>query len=203
MQLANAKLYLSTADPVLKELIAIQPEPDQVSTWNLFHDLISCLVEQQIHYRSSKKLFARLLVQADVTELTPDTFGRFDQRALSTINLSGSKQETIARILDIWQHDTRNWQSLTDTEVRHTLAAIKGVGTWTIDMILLYTLQRPTIFPADDYHLRQVMIKLYKLEPGSRLKSQMRHLACQWGENQSLAVRYLLASKELQKESRN
>ena len=66
-------------------------------------------------------------------------------------------------------------------------------------MILLYTLQRPNVFPYDDFHLKQIMTSLYGLNPSVKLKAQMIAIADEWGENKSLAVRYLLAWKESNK----
>ena len=68
---------------------------------------------------------------------------------------------------------------------------------WTIDMLLLYNFQCPNVFPADDYHLKQLMPKLYDLDPSSRLKAQMKDVAECWSPHASLAVRYLLEWKRL------
>ena len=62
-------------------------------------------------------------------------------------------------------------------------------------MILLYTLQRPCVFPFDDFHLKQVMTTLYGLNPKAKLKAQMLEIAEKWENQQSLAVLYLLAWK--------
>ncbi len=63
-------------------------------------------------------------------------------------------------------------------------------------MILLYTLNRPNVFPYDDFHLKNIMVKLYKLDEKSRLKAQMLDVASAWGEHKSLAVLYLLTYKK-------
>jgi DNA-3-methyladenine glycosylase II len=64
-------------------------------------------------------------------------------------------------------------------------------------MILLYTLQRPNIFPYDDYHVKAIMVKRYGLNPNVKLKAQMLAVAENWGRQKSLAVLYLLESKKL------
>lgn len=66
-------------------------------------------------------------------------------------------------------------------------------------MVLLYTLKRPNIFPVDDFHLKQVMIYLYQLDPKNKLKSQMLQIAEKWGNQKSLAVLYLLEWKKQNK----
>ncbi|MEO0333604.1 MAG: DNA-3-methyladenine glycosylase 2 family protein, partial [Bacteroidota bacterium] len=69
---------------------------------------------------------------------------------------------------------------------------------WTVDMILLYTLERPNVFPAQDYHLRLVMEQLYNIGP-KRITAEMKKVAKNWAPYQSFGVKYLLAWKEANK----
>jgi len=94
-----------------------------------------------------------------------------------------------------------DWKLLQDAEITTRLSTIKGIGKWTIDMILLYTLQRPHVFPHDDFHLKQIMVSLYGLDPNVKLKAQMINISKQWLEQKSLAVLYLLAWKQFKKGS--
>lgn len=87
---------------------------------------------------------------------------------------------------------------MNDDEVRTTLGQIKGVGTWTIDMLLIFTLERPNVFPVDDFKLKQTMISLYNLQDKS-LKKQMLDISSQWGNQKSLAVLYIWAYRQLNK----
>lgn len=191
--------FLAQADPILDRLIRQLPQPVIPSTENVFHDLMSCVLEQQIHYRSTKKTFQKMLNAAQIQRLTLDNFHEFEQHSFSNIKLSGSKYETIAGIVEFWEVNKVDWTILSDEAIRQTLATIKGIGPWTIDMILLYTLQRPSIFPSNDFHLKQIMVALYQLDPKSKLKAQMTAIAENWGYQKSLAVLYLLAWKQLNK----
>lgn len=183
--------FLAEKDTILKKIINKVPEPTFISTQNVFHDLLSCVIEQQIHYRSHKNIFSKLLQKAEIiTELSLENFEQFDEKALSTTKLSGRKYETVLAVLDFWQNNTLDWKNLEDTEVREKLSQIKGIGKWTIDMILLFTLERPNVFPVDDYHLKIVMTSLYALSD-SKLKTQMKKVAENWSPYQSLAVKYL------------
>lgn len=186
---------MHTTDSVLKEIIAQIDVPATVSTKNVFHDLLSCIIEQQIHYRSSKKQFERLLAKAEIRLLTPENFAKFEKEALSTITLSQKKYETILRVLEFWNEPLVDWQTLSDNRVKEKLSEIKGIGPWTVDMILMYTLGRPNVFPVDDYHLKQIMVSLYGLDPNSKLKTQMLEVSEKWKPNRSLAVKYLLEWK--------
>ena len=186
---------MHTTDSVLKKIIAQIDVPATVSTKNVFHDLLSCIIEQQIHYRSSKKQFERLLAKAEIDLLTPENFARFEKEALSTIMLSQKKYETILRVLEFWNEHSFDWQTLSDNKVKEKLSAIKGIGPWTLDMIFIYTLDRPDVFPVDDYHLKQIMVSLYGLDPNSKLKTQMLVVSEKWKPNRSLAVKFLLEWK--------
>lgn len=189
-------------DAILKNIIATIPEPQIQSTNNVFHDLMSCILEQQIHYRSTKKIFQKMLNSASLEILTPENFPQFEEKAFSNIKLSVGKYETLLRIIEFWDENTIKWQGLNDEEVIEKLSSIKGIGKWTIDMILLYTLQRPNVFPFDDFHLKNIMIQLYGLDANVKLKAQMIEVSNAWDNDKSLAVKYLLAWKEFRKKEK-
>lgn len=186
---------LAKSDPILEKIISEIPAPEVVSTHNVFHDLMSCVIEQQIHYRSTKGIFRKLLDKARLSELNLENFAHFEEHALQDVKLSMNKQETISDILEFWSRNQVDWERLDEIEVKKELSSIKGIGKWTIDMILLYTLRGPDIFPVDDYHLKQIMVSLYGLDPQVGLKSRMIEISTTWQNHKSLAVLYLLAWK--------
>lgn len=187
---------LSSKDETLRDIITKIDLPEIESTQNLFHDLMSCIIEQQIHYRSSKKIFEKLLAKSELAILTVDNFDVFDEKALPTIKLSAQKIETIALTLQFFQENQLDWEKMKDDEIRKTLKAIKGIGDNSIDLILLFTLGRENIFPVNDYHIKKIMTKLYHLED-KKLKANMLNISENWSPHQSFATRYLLAWKEL------
>jgi DNA-3-methyladenine glycosylase II len=193
----KAKLFLAANDKALGKIVDKIELPNFESTRDVFHDLMSCIVEQQIHYRSTKKIFQKMLEQTSIKTLNLTNFDEFEEKSLSKANLSLGKLETVLGIVAFWNENKIDWQSLNDAEVFDKLSSIKGVGKWSVDMILLYTLERPNVFPYDDFHLKQVMVNLYGLNPKSRLRAQMIDISNSWGEHKSMAVRYLLALKEL------
>ncbi len=194
-----AEKYLSDADDQLKRIIEAIPKPEIVSTNDVFHDLMSCILEQQIHYRSTKKIFQKMLQSANIERLTLENFDAFGKSSFANVKLAVGKLETIERTIDFFNANKIDWTLLNDAEVAEKLSSIKGIGKWTIDMILLYTLQRPDVFPYDDFHLKEIMVKLYGLNPNVKLKAQMLDVAEAWGEHKSLAVKYLLVWKEFNK----
>lgn len=195
---SQRKQHLINADEKLAHIISLIPEPSVESTGDVFFDLMSCILEQQIHYRSTKKIFAKMLQRAEIDRLTLQNFGIFEAKALWDAKLSLSKDETVLAVLDFFTENKLDWNALSDDAIRQQLSSIKGIGKWTIDMILLYTLGRPDVFPYDDFHLKQIMTRVYGLDPSSKLKAQMLEIASLWGNHRSLAVRYLLSWKEQQ-----
>ncbi len=191
------------SDPILANIITNVELPDIESTQSVFHDLMSCIIEQQIHYRSTKRTFAKMMGQAGLAILTPENFHIFEEKSFGSVKLSAKKYETINNILSYWSKHILNWEELTDQEVRTQLSEIKGVGQWTIDMILIYTLNRPDVFSFDDFHIKQIMTALYELNPNSRLKSQMKDVAEQWSPQKTKAFLYLLEWKKAQKKTKH
>jgi DNA-3-methyladenine glycosylase II len=197
MNLANEKI-LAEADPILEKVILEVPKPSIASTKDVFHDVMSCIIEQQIHYRSKKRIFAKALERAGIEQLTLDNFHLLETHSLSQIKLATGKYETMLNFIAYWSSNSLDFHQLTDEEVTSQLSSIKGIGKWTIDMMLLYTLERPNIFPYDDFHLKQVMVSLYHLDSKVKLKAQMLAVAEKWGNQKSLAVLYLLDWKNAQ-----
>ena len=195
----QAASFLTEQDDVLANIMSSIDLPEPVSTRNVFHDLMSCILEQQIHYRSTKHIFQKMLDAVGLQELTPANFSYFEETVGNTYPLAAPKYEAILSLADRWKDLPQHWQDLSDEDVRKQLAPQKGISSWTVDMILLFTLQRPDIFPADDYHLKQLMAQLYELDPQAKLKQQMLAIAQTWSPFRSDACRYLWAWKEANK----
>jgi DNA-3-methyladenine glycosylase II len=189
--------FFSKQDPILANIIAQIPVPITETTGDVFHDMLSCIIEQQIHYRSTKRIFAKALERANIEHVTLNNFHLLEKHALPQIKLSMGKYEILLAFVEYWSSNKLDFNKLTDEEVIAQLSSIKGIGKWTIDMILLYTLNRPNVFPHDDFHLKNIMVKLYNLDEKSRLKAQMLAVAERWGEHKSLAVLYLLEYKKM------
>ena len=193
------KQHLKKVDPVLKDIISKVPFEPIVSTKQVFHDLMSCILEQQIHYRSTKKVFQKMLDKSNLTLLTPDNFSKFEEKAFDGIKLSARKYETVLNIVKHWEGKDLKWMELSDEAVKNELSQIKGVGMWTIDMIMIYTLNRPNVFSYDDFHIKQIMTKLYALDPKSKLKAQMKEVSEPWNPFKSTAFQYLIEWKKFNK----
>ncbi|NJO01315.1 MAG: DNA-3-methyladenine glycosylase 2 family protein [Bacteroidia bacterium] len=192
-------IHLTQNDEILGQVIALTPLKAVHNTHNVFYDLTSCIVGQQIHYRREVPVFRKFLDLFPERLPTPENMATISTDAVQALKISQAKFETLLTLSEYWLEnhlEDAPWETLSDEEVRTHLSAVKGVGSWTIDMILLFTLERPDIFPYQDYHLKQMMTQLYGLNPKARLKEQMTNIANKWTPYKSFAVKYLLSWKE-------
>ena len=195
--MTKAEEHLKKTDHKLGSIISSIPSPEIERTQNVFHDLMSCVLEQQIHYRSTKKVFQKMLNKAELTELTPDNFAKFEENAFEGLKISAAKYETALNVIQYWEQQSAEWEDLSDEEVKKELASIKGIGKWTMDMILMYSLDRPNVFAYDDFHIKQIMTGLYGLDPKAKLRAQMKEIAEPWHPYLSTAFKYLLEWKKV------
>ncbi len=185
--------FLSEKDEILAQIIDRVKIQEIESTNNIFHDLVGYVIEQQIHYRSKKKMYQKMLEKSEIEFLTLENFEHFEKSILSTARLSSRKFETIHELIIFFKQNKYDWNSLTDSGVHNKLISIKGIGNLGIEMILMYTLKRSNVFPYSDYHLKKIMQNVYNLD--AKLKFNMLEIAEKWAPYKSLATRYLLAYK--------
>jgi DNA-3-methyladenine glycosylase II len=93
---------------------------------------------------------------------------------------------------------------MTNEEVIDLLIQIKGVGRWTVEMILMFTLGREDVFAIDDLGIQQSIIKLYKLDKTDKksMKEKMLHISGKWSPYRTYACRYLWGWKDTPKSSK-
>ena len=105
-------------------------------------------------------------------------------------------------IASFWiEHKLHNqdWNELSDQEILDLLTQIKGVGEWTVQMILMFSLEREDILPVGDLIIKQSMVKHYgiKAEKKKELYTKMYVVAEPWIPYRTIACRYLWRAKDL------
>ena len=85
-----------------------------------------------------------------------------------------------------------------DEELIKYLTQIKGVGQWTVEMILMFTLGREDIFAADDLGIQQAICKLYRVDASDKkaMKQEMLRISSKWSPYRTYACRYLWGWKD-------
>ena len=160
-----------------------------------YEALLSAIVHQQVHGKAAAAILGRVraLYPADryptPEELLATPMARLRAAGLSRAKLAAIR-DVAARTLDGTVPDRRRIMRLTDAAIIERLVAVRGVGRWTAEMLLMFTLNRPDILPVDDYGIRQG----YKLLYGKRREPKPRWLARygeRWAPHRTTASWYL------------
>ncbi|MGV3560738.1 DNA-3-methyladenine glycosylase family protein [Larkinella arboricola] len=189
-------------DAVLKQIIASTPAPklafaydDDPARNRIYLALLESIVSQQISVKAAESIFARFLA------LFPDGYPHPEQlltktpEELRTAGLSGQKARYLQSVAEFaLQNPITNahLRPMTDEEIVQYLLPIRGVGRWTVEMLLMFVLDRPDVFPIDDLVIRQKMVRAYGLtETGRALYKRLHEIAERWRPHRTLASRYL------------
>lgn len=154
--------YLSAQDPALGAVIARIGHIDREVIPNLFTALINSIAGQQISGKALATVWARLCDR--LGEITPDSVLAAGEDGLRACGLSGRKAGYMLAAARAVQDGTLDIHSLvdkTDAEVIQTLVALPGVGRWTAEMLLIFSLQRPDVLAFDDLGIRKGLCRLY------------------------------------------
>jgi DNA-3-methyladenine glycosylase II len=162
-----------------------------------FESLVRSIVYQQLSGRVAWVIFARLAAAAG-TPLTPESILKLRPARMRSLGLSKAKTEYIR---DLARH-TRDGKvvftdldGLSDAEVIEQLTQVKGIGTWTAHMFLMFALRRPDVLPVGDLGVRSAIRKAYGLA-ALPAPAEMEELAGRWRPWCSVASWYLWRSLE-------
>jgi len=131
-------------------------------TPDLFTALVSSIISQQISAKAAVTVRSR--IQERLGAITPETIALASVEEIQHCGLSTRKAGYIKGIgTAIVQRelDLSSLHDLSDDEVIAKLSALKGVGTWTAEMLLIFSMERPDVVSWDDLAIRRGMMKLY------------------------------------------
>ncbi len=194
---ATAVEHLRAADPVLREVIdRIGPftpahEPD------LWRALVGSIISQQLSIKAAATLEARVEALGDGEGFpSPQRMLDLSEDALRACGLSGAKTRYVKDLAAKWLDGTLRPDripTLSDEDVIAELTQVKGIGRWTAEMVLIFTLQRPDVLPVDDLGFRKAVQRAYGLaeRPGA---AELQRLGEAWRPYRSIATLYLWRS---------
>ena len=188
-----AKLELANKDVLLKSLIEEFEEPRLSSRGDLFATLIKSIVGQQISVIAASAVWSRLFDL--VGEVNPESILAKTHEELRQVGLSNRKVEYIVGIAEAWTEGLGeiDWEQMSDEEVVQELVKLRGVGRWTVQMLLIFALLRQDVFPIDDIGLIRGMEKLYNY--GNPLEtSELYEISEKWIPYRTMGVWYIWRS---------
>lgn len=187
-------------DKKLKKVIATTELYEWTGGGSVYSDLLGSIISQQISVRAAATIQERFLNLFDDGHPHVEQVLDFDEEKLRSVGLSRQKASYIQNIAAFFKEENLldyDWSKHEDEEIIKLLTQIKGVGQWTVEMILMFTLNRPDILPLDDLGIRNSMIKLYNVEEtGKALKPRLAEIAEAWRPYRTYACRYLWKWKD-------
>lgn len=197
--------YVSAADPVMRRLIRTCPPLTTLRLQsNRFAALANSILSQQISVHAARSIRTALAELAGPEGVTPKTILRLSPSALRSAGVSQTK---IAYLKDLAEHVASDRLKLNqigrngDDRVVAMLTDVKGIGVWTAQMFLIFSLGRLDVFPSRDYGIRAAIQRLYKLE-GLPDTATATRIAGPWRPYATIASWYCWRSHELQRSTR-
>jgi DNA-3-methyladenine glycosylase II len=158
---------------------------------NTFETLVHIILEQQVSLASALAALNKL--KERLKEVTPVAFLALTDEELKACYFSRQKTvytKGLAAALLSGELDLNALEQLPDHEVRARLIALKGVGNWTIDVYLMFVLQRPDIFPMGDLAALNALRRVKKLAKDTA-KERLATEAAKWRPNRTIATMLL------------
>ena len=168
---------------------------------NICLRLCASIMSQQLSTKVADVIFKRFLALYDDKEPTAQQILDTPYDILRGIGLSNAKVsyvQNVARYMLEHKVDDKKLHKMTDEELVIFLTAIKGVGRWTVEMLLMFTLGREDVFAVDDLGIQQAMIKVYKIDPTDKkaLREKMLKISAKWAPYRTYACFYLWKYKD-------
>jgi DNA-3-methyladenine glycosylase II len=195
--------HLRAADPVLAAIIAAHG-PEGLPARNPSHDpddhygaLLRSIVGQQLSTKAAAAIYGRVLERFGGRPPSPQEVLDDDPEELrAAAGLSRSKvsflRSLAVHVLD-GELELERLDALMDDAVIAELTAVKGIGTWSAHMFLMFQLQRPDILAVGDLGIRRAMERAYGLDE-LPAPAAMEAIAEPWRPYRTLACRYLWRS---------
>ncbi len=188
-------------DPVLRPLIDSIPFRElSVNSQGVYLDLLGSIISQQLSTKVAAVIEGRFLALFPDQRPHPHLVLAKDLDSLRTAGLSKQKATYLQNVADFFQKENleeKDWSGISNEEIIQYLTQIKGVGKWTVEMILMFSLNRPDVLPLDDLGIRQAIANLYGVsETGKAMYQRMTEVAAAWQPYRSYACLYLWRHKD-------
>ncbi|MGV3540108.1 MAG: DNA-3-methyladenine glycosylase family protein [Rufibacter sp.] len=195
----NAHAALFPNDQLLANLISTLPQLEESLPARPIYDaLLSSVISQQLSVKAAATIKGRFLALFPENDPKPEWVLATPDEQLRTVGLSGQKSKYLKSIATFKAEGKLEDDALAhlpNEELLQHLTQIKGVGRWTAEMVLMFTLNRTDVMPLDDLGIYNAMKRLYGFaETMKEAKPKMQEISDHWQPNRTLACRYLWAS---------
>lgn len=193
--LTKARAHLRKVDPTMASLMIKvgKTELRSEADMTVYHSLVRAIVYQMLSTKSAAAIYGRLVESCD-GDVSPATVAQLGEQALRDIGFSRAK---VASVTDLTQKMQNGnippdacLRKLSDQSLIDCLTTVKGIGAWTVEMLMFFNLRRTDVFPATDLGVRKGHMLAYGLEEMLPAKLLLAESEV-WKPYRSLAAWYL------------
>lgn len=191
----EALRHLASVDRKLARWVERIPFSMQIRAMhNPFQSLARNIIYQQLHGNAAAAIHERVLKLYGKRKLKPQEIINTPDERLRGAGLSAAKTAAIkdlaAKTLDGTVPSLARLRRMGDEEIIERLTAVRGIGRWTVEMLLIFRLGRPDVLPIDDFAVRKGFMLLYGLKEQPKPKELLKH-GERWRPYRSVASWYL------------
>jgi methylated-DNA-[protein]-cysteine S-methyltransferase len=197
--------YLRDADPVIGRLIdTIGPFRMQIRRApRIFIALAEAIVYQQLHAKAAASIFARVRALFPRAHQAP-TAAQIIKTSDARLRGAGLSQSKLLSLRDLARRDAAGEipdlaeiNRLDDEAIIEKLTQVRGIGRWTVEMLLIFRLGRPDVLPLDDFGVRKGFGFAFKKNRGVPTKDEMEKRGKRWQPYRSVASWYLWRAADI------
>jgi DNA-3-methyladenine glycosylase II len=188
-------------DKKLGKIIALQEKYLLQKRNNIHLHICASIISQQLSTKVAAVIYNRFLALFNKKNPGPKDIISLPFEELRSIGLSNAKTNYVLNVCNFFIENKitdARLHKMEDEELIEFLTQIKGVGRWTAEMILMFTLGREDVFAVDDLGIQQAICKLYSIEATDKkaMKQQMLKISSKWSPYRTYACRYLWGWKD-------
>ena len=168
---------------------------------NISLQLIGSIMSQQLNTKVADIIYNRFLALYNNKEPKPQQVVETPDATLRSIGLSNAKVsyvKNVARFCVENKITDKKLHAMSNEEIIELLTQIKGVGKWTVEMLLMFALGREDVFSIDDYGVQSAMIKIYKLQKLNKkqLREKLLKISAKWSPYRTYGCLYCWHMKD-------
>ena len=188
-------------DKKFKKIIELQEPYVLIKRKNVHLHLCTSIMSQQLSTKVADVFHKRFLNLYDTKNPTAAQIAETPFETLRSIGLSNAKANYVLYVCKFFIDEKitdAKLHKMSNEELIKYLTQIKGVGQWTVEMVLMFTLGREDVFALDDLGIQQAICKLYKIDATDKkaMKEKMLAVSKKWSPYRTYACRYLWGWKD-------
>ena len=197
--LTKALNHFKKNDPILYKVALMVNITGLVKPEDPFIDLVETIINQQLSDKAAATIFGRFKKLFPEEKITAEKLLKIPDEKIREAGISYSKIKYIKGIAQQIKNkklNLKNLENLSDEDVINELVKLKGIGAWTAEMYLMFTLARPDVFSAGDLGLQNAIVKLYKIKQ-KPTRERLLEISIKWSPYRTTASRILWRSLDL------